>query len=219
MAEVDAFRKKYPQRREKESERPREIFNALQKIMGPDDYITTEVGQNQLWAAQILEHEKPRHFLTSGGLGTMGYGTGASLGVQVAHPEAKVANIAGDGCLRMNCIELGTAVRYGLPVVIVLMDNHVLGNVRQWQTLFFGGRYSETNLDPPVDWTMLAHAYGAEGIRIPVDADPYPLLKQAFDLRKPVIVDCEIPKDDMVYPMVPPGQPIDAMIGVSEAKG
>ncbi|MFA6844697.1 MAG: biosynthetic-type acetolactate synthase large subunit [Sphaerochaetaceae bacterium] len=213
---VSSYKRKYPVNIDKESERPRQILRALQECLDSEDIVATEVGQNQLWAAKFLDHEKPGHFLTSGGLGTMGYGTGAAIGAQVAKSESRVVNVAGDGCFRMNCNELATIARYHLPIVILLMDNHALGNVRQWQTLFYGGRYSETTLDSPIDWIALAHAYGVEGMHIALSDDPFPLIKAALDLRKPVVVDCEIPLDDKVYPMVPPGSSIDEMMGVQE---
>ena len=217
MDTVKGYKKKYPVGGNPDSRRPREILEALERCLGPDDFVTTEVGQNQLWSAMFLEHEKPRHFLTSGGLGTMGYGTGAAIGTQVANPKSRVFNIAGDGCLRMNCNELTTAVRYRLPVVIILMDNHTLGNVRQWQTLFYGCRYSETTLDTPIDWIGLARAYGAEGFHVGVKDDPKPIIEKAIALKRPVIIDCEIPLDDKVYPMAPPGTPIENMLGVEVA--
>jgi len=214
MQTVAGYKAKYPMGLNPDSKRPREILQALQSCLGPNDIVATEVGQNQLWASMFLEHEEPRHFLTSGGLGTMGYGTGASIGAQVGNPNSRVFNVAGDGCLRMNCNELTTAVRYHLPIVIVLMDNHTLGNVRQWQTLFYGGRYSETTLDTPIDWIGLARAYGAEGLHVGIEEDPKPILEKAIAMKCPVIVDCEIPLDDKVYPMAPPGTPIENMLGV-----
>ncbi|MCI2104608.1 MAG: biosynthetic-type acetolactate synthase large subunit [Sphaerochaeta sp.] len=214
METVAGYKKKYPVRQNPDSKRPREILEAVQACLKPEDFVTTEVGQNQLWSAMFLEHEQPRHFLTSGGLGTMGYGTGAAIGTQLANPKSRVFNIAGDGCLRMNSNELTTAVRYQLPIIIVLMDNHALGNVRQWQTLFYQGRYSETTLDTPIDWIGLARAYGAEGFRIGVEDDPKPIIEKALALGKPVILDCQIPLDDKVYPMAAPGTPIENMMGV-----
>jgi acetolactate synthase-1/2/3 large subunit len=169
-----------------------------------------------MWAAQFLKHIQPGHFLTSGGLGTMGYGTGAAIGAQVANPDARVVNVAGDGSFKMNCNELATIARYRLPIIILLMNNQTLGMVRQWQTLFFDRRYSETTLDTPIDWLKLAEAYGVKGMRISKTDDPKPILQAALDLGEAVLIDCEIPVDDKVYPMVAPGASIDEMLGVEE---
>ena len=164
-------------------------------------------------AAQFLHTHRPRRFLTSGGLGTMGYGTGASIGAQIAHPEARVVNIAGDGSFRMNANELATIARYRLPVIIIVMNNHALGMVRQWQTLFYDKHYSETTLDTPLDWVMLANAYGVEGMRLGIDDDPEAILRSAVALGRPVVIDAQIPIDDKVYPMVAPGASISDMMG------
>jgi acetolactate synthase-1/2/3 large subunit len=217
MAQVKSYKKRYPIRVEGESIRPKEILDALQKVMPAGSFVATEVGQNQMWAAQFLDHQHPGHFLTSGGLGTMGYGTGAAIGAQCGNPGSRVVNVAGDGCFRMNCNELATIARYRLPIVILLMNNGTLGMVRQWQTLFFGGRYSETTLEPDVDWSMLAKAFGVHGMKLSRTDDPQAVLQAAFDLQEPVVVDCEIPLDDKVYPMVAPGASIDEMLGVEES--
>lgn len=146
----------------------------------------------------------------------MGYGTGAAIGAQVGNPESRVVNVAGDGSFGMNCNELATIARYNLPVVILLMNNHTLGMVRQWQTLFFDNHYSETTLDGGVDWIKLAGAYGIEGRRIGLDDDPKTILQEALALHAPVVIECEIPTDDKAYPMVAPGASIDDMLGVGE---
>lgn len=214
MSSILDNRKRFPLRVTSESKRPREVLKAVEKVLEDKDaYIVTEVGQHQMWAAQFINHKIPRHFLTSGGLGTMGFGTGAAIGTQLAHPTSRVINIAGDGCFRMNCNELATIARYDLPVVILIMNNHCLGMVRQWQTLFYNKHYSETNLENPIDWVMLANAYGIEGMRIGKDDDPELILQAAFDLKKAVVVECEIPTDDKVFPMVAPGAPLNDMIG------
>jgi acetolactate synthase-1/2/3 large subunit len=217
MEQVHAYKKRYPIRVEGESIRPKEILGALQKVMPSGSFVATEVGQNQMWAAQFLKHELPGHFMTSGGLGTMGYGTGAAIGAQCGNPGSRVVNVAGDGCFRMNCNELATIARYKLPVIILLMNNQTLGMVRQWQTLFFNKRYSETTLDSPVDWVMLAKAFGIHGMKISKDDDPLAILQAAFDLQEAVVIDCEIPLDDKVYPMVAPGASIEEMLGVEES--
>ncbi|NLV61023.1 MAG: biosynthetic-type acetolactate synthase large subunit [Spirochaetales bacterium] len=216
MEQVADYKRRYPIRVDNESARSKEILKALQSVLPPNFFIVTEVGQHQMWAAQFLKHVQPGHFLTSGGLGTMGYGTGAAIGAQVGNPKSRVVNVAGDGSFRMNCNELATIARYRLPIVILLMNNKTLGMVRQWQTLFFSGNYSETTLDTPIDWMGLAAAYGVKGMRLGKDDDPQAVLKAALDLGEAVLVDCEIPVDDKVYPMVAPGAPIDEMLGVPE---
>lgn len=216
MEQVAGYKKRYPIRVDSESARSKEILKALQSVLPPDFFIVTEVGQHQMWAAQFLKHVQPGHFLTSGGLGTMGYGTGAAIGAQVGNPESRVVNVAGDGSFRMNCNELATIARYRLPMVILLMNNHTLGMVRQWQTLFFDKHYSETTLDTDINWVALASAYGVKGMRIRREDDPKPILQAALDLGEAVVIDCEIPVDDKVYPMVAPGASIDDMLGVEE---
>ena len=213
MAEIAEKRARFPLKVSTASSRAKEIMEALDSVMPDDSYITTEVGQHQMWAAQFLQRHRPRRFLTSGGLGTMGYGTGASIGAQVSHPGARVVNIAGDGSFRMNCNELATIARYQLPIVILVMNNHALGMVRQWQTLFYDHHYSETTLDTPLDWGKLASAYGIEGMRMLPDDDPKEVLGKALKLGKAVVIDAIIPTDDKVYPMVAPGASISDMIG------
>ena len=213
MKEVSDRKKRFPMKVSTESSRAKEVIEALQSVLPPDSYISTEVGQHQMWAAQFLQHLQPRHFLTSGGLGTMGYGTGAAIGAQVAHPGQRVVNIAGDGSFRMNCNELATIARYNLPVIVLVMNNHCLGMVRQWQTLFFESHYSETTLDTPIDWVKLASAYGLEGVRLTKDDDPVSVLRKAVGTGRGVVVDVEIPLDDKVYPMVAPGASISDMMG------
>lgn len=210
---VEGTRLRYPQKVSTEAKRPKAIIDALEKALPEDNIITTEVGQHQMWAAQFLKTIRPRRFLTSGGLGTMGYGTGAAIGAQIANPSARVVNIAGDGSFRMNCNELSTIARYKLPIIIVIMNNHCLGMVRQWQTLFFGKRYSETTLETPLDWVMLANAYGIKGMRLTEDDDVDAIVQAAVDLNEPVVIDCQIPTDNMVYPMVAPGASINDMVG------
>jgi len=216
MDQVRSYKLRYPIRFDNESQRAKTILKSLQKVLPPEFYIVTEVGQHQMWAAQFLKHVQPGHFLTSGGLGTMGYGTGAAIGAQVGNPKSRVVNVAGDGSFGMNCNELATIARFNLPVVILLMNNHTLGMVRQWQTLFFDNHYSETTLDGSVDWIKLAGAYGIQGRRIGLDDDPKTILQEALDLHAPVVIECEIPTDDKAYPMVAPGASIDDMLGVGE---
>ena len=162
-----------------------------------------------MWAAQYYKYSKPRTLLTSGGTGTMGYGLGASLGAKLARPEKTVINIAGDGCFRMNMNELATASRYNIPVIQVVINNHVLGMVRQWQTLFYEGRYSATILNDKVDFVKLAEALGCKGIRVTKKEEMAPALKEAMEYGGPVLLDCQIDCDDKVFPMVPAGAPIE----------
>ena len=221
MDRVQDAKRRFPMKVTLESKRPREILKALDDVLSTekDAFVATEVGQHQMWAAQYLKHNKPRHFLTSGGLGTMGFGTGAAIGAQIANPEARVVNVAGDGSFRMNCNELATIARYKLPVVILVFNNHCLGMVRQWQNLFFQKHYSETTLDTPLDWVMLANAYGVKGMRLKADDDAEAILKSAFELNEGVVVDCEIPIDDKVLPMVAPGASINDMMGFIDNEG
>ena len=170
--------------------------------------VVTEVGQHQMWAAQFYRYTKPRTFLTSGGLGTMGYGLGASLGAKTGRPDKTVVNIAGDGCFRMNMNEIATAVRHNIPIIQVVINNHVLGMVRQWQNLFYGQRYSATVLNDAVDFVKLAEAMGAEGIRAATREEFKEAFAKALTLGRPVVIDCQIDSDDKVWPMVAPGKAI-----------
>lgn len=162
-----------------------------------------------MWAAQYYKYTKPRTLLTSGGLGTMGYGLGASLGAKVGKPDKTVVNIAGDGCFRMNMNEIATAVRHNIPVIQVVINNHVLGMVRQWQNLFYGQRYSATVLNDAVDFVKLAEAMGAEGVRVTTQEEFQQAFARALTLGKPIVIDCQIDSDDKVWPMVAPGAPIN----------
>ncbi len=174
-----------------------------------DAIVVTEVGQHQMWAAQFYRYARPRTLLTSGGLGTMGYGLGAALGAKTGMPDKTVVNIAGDGCFRMNMNEIATAVRHNIPVIQVVINNHVLGMVRQWQNLFYGQRYSATILNDAVDFVKLAEAMGAEGIRAATQEEFREAFARALTLGKPVVIDCQIDCDDKVWPMVAPGKAID----------
>ncbi len=174
--------------------------------------IVTEVGQHQMWAAQYCSYKHPRSFLSSGGLGTMGFGLGASIGAQIANPEKQVINIAGDGCFRMNMNELATAVRQNLPLIEIVIDNRVLGMVHQWQELFYEKRYSHTILNDKVDYVKVAEAMGAKGFAVRTEEEFASVFRQALKEDGPVLIDCMIGSNDNVWPMVAPGEPIDNII-------
>ena len=180
--------------------------------------ITTEVGQNQMWAAQFYKYTQPRTFLTSGGLGTMGYGLGASLGAKMGVPDKTVVNIAGDGCFRMNMNEIATAARYNIPIIQVVLNNHVLGMVRQWQSLFYGQRYSATVLDDAVDFVKLAEAMGAVGMRATTQEEFKNVFAKALHTGRPVVIDCVIDSDEKVWPMVAPGAAITETFNEEDLK-
>lgn len=194
--------------------RPQFIIEKIYEMTKGDAIITTEVGQHQIWAAQFFKYTEPRSFLSSGGLGTMGFGLGACIGAQVGRPDKKVFNIAGDGSFRMNSNELATAVEYKLPIVVVIMNNHVLGMVRQWQNLFYDSRYSHTTLDRCTDFVKLAEAYGAVGMTIRKPDEVEKALTRALNADGPVVINCEIDRDEKVYPIVPPGAGINELIDV-----
>ena len=184
------------------------IMEKIFEVTGGDAIISTDVGQHQMWAAQHYKYKKPRTLLTSGGLGTMGYGLGAAIGAKVGCRDKVVINIAGDGCFRMNMNELATAARYNIPVIEVIFDNHVLGMVRQWQDLFYGKRYSATVLDDSVDYVKLAEAMGIKAYTITKPEEIVPVFEEAISLNIPVLIECQLNRDDKVFPMVSPGAPI-----------
>lgn len=196
---------------------PKTIFETIHQTLGEKAIITTEVGQHQMWAAQFFPFSKPRSFLTSGGLGTMGYGTGAAMGAQVANPDRYVVHIAGDGSFRMNCNELATISYYNLPIVIIVVNNGTLGMVRQWQNLFYGQRFSQTTLDRGPDFVKLAESYGIRGFRAENEDEFKKAFEQAVSLsadgrRTPALIDTMLNIDEMVLPMVPAGKPIDQLL-------
>ena len=184
------------------------IIEELDRITKGNAIITTDVGQHQMWAAQYYHYTKPRTFLSSGGLGTMGYGIGACIGAKTGCPDKICVNIGGDGCFRMNLIELATASRYQIPIIQIIINNHVLGMVRQWQTLFYGKRYSQTVLEDAVDYCKVAEGLGCAAIRVIAKEEVAPAIEKAIALQKPVVIDCRIPEDDKVFPMVPAGAAI-----------
>ena len=211
---INGLMEKYPLSYDKSRLSGPQIIEKVYELTEGDAIISTEVGQHQMWAAQFYKYKEPRQLLTSGGLGTMGYGLGASLGAKLAKREKVVVNIAGDGCFRMNMNEIATAARYNIPIIQVVINNHVLGMVRQWQTLFYNERYSNTILNDNVNFEMLAKAMGAEGKTVTTIEEFEAAFKEALELGRPVVIDCQIDKDDKVWPMVPAGAAIsDAFSG------
>jgi len=196
----------------KEIIKPQYVVEKIYEVTKGDCIITTEVGQNQMWAAQYFNYDKPRTLLTSGGLGTMGYGFPAAIGAQVAFPNKTVIDIAGDGSIQMNIQELATAVEYNLPVKIAILNNHSLGMVRQWQQLFYDKRYSHSTFTQHPDFVKLAEAYGAVGLRTDKPGEVEQVIKKALSINKPVIMDFIVENEECVYPMVPAGAPISNMI-------
>ncbi|MFN3396220.1 MAG: biosynthetic-type acetolactate synthase large subunit, partial [Thermodesulfovibrionales bacterium] len=192
--------------------KPQFVVEKIYELTKGNAIITTEVGQNQMWAAQFYKFDRPRTFLSSGGLGTMGYGFPAAIGAQLAFPDKLVIDIAGDGSIQMNIQELATAVVNKLPVKVAILNNHYLGMVRQWQELFYNERYSYSHLDVVPDFVSLAEAYGAVGLRATKPSEVEPVLKEAFKIKKPVLMDFIVDWKEKVYPMVPAGAPIDHML-------
>lgn len=197
---------------------PRFLFEKLSDMDKGDFIITTEVGQHQMWTAQYFNFKTPRTLISSGGLGTMGFGLGASIGVKVANPDKTVFNIAGDGSFGMNCNEFATAVKYNIPIKVIVMNNNALGMVRQWQSLFYEARYSQTTLDRATDFVKLAEAFGGVGFRVEKREELDDVLKEALAVNKPVIIDYRIDSDNKVFPMVAPGAPIHQIINEEDLK-
>ncbi|NBJ65301.1 biosynthetic-type acetolactate synthase large subunit [bacterium c-19] len=191
---------------------PRDFIYTLHKLLGDDAIIVTDVGQHQMITAQYYQYSKPRSFISSCGLGTMGYGMGAAIGVKTAHPDRPVVLITGDGSFHMNMNEMACAVSQNLPLVVLVFNNSVLGMVRQWQTLFYKKRYSETSINRQTDFVKLAEAFGAKGYRIVLRSEIEPVMKEALECGKPCIIDCIIDPDDSVYPIIPPGKGADDII-------
>ena len=207
-AHIDELKKKYPMAYRTDCLNGPLIMENIYKITNGDAIISTDVGQHQMWAAQHYVYKKPRTLLTSGGLGTMGYGLGAAIGAKVGCRDKVVINVAGDGCFRMNMNELATATRYNIPVIEIIFNNHVLGMVRQWQDLFYGKRYSSTVLDDVTDFVKVSEGMGAKAYRVSDIESFNSALKEAIELNIPCVIECEIAKDDKVFPMVAPGAPI-----------
>lgn len=206
--QIEEYKEKHPLTYHPEGLTGPYIVEEIYRQTNGDAIITTEVGQHQMWAAQFYKYTKPRTFLTSGGLGTMGYGLGASLGAKMGMPDKTVVNVAGDGCFRMNMNEFATAARYNIPIIQVVVNNHVLGMVRQWQTLFYEKRYSATVLNDAVDFVKLAEAMGAVGIRAATREEFQKAFQEALAMGRPVVIDCQIDSDEKVWPMVAPGAAI-----------
>ncbi|NLL99991.1 MAG: biosynthetic-type acetolactate synthase large subunit [Treponema sp.] len=196
---------------------PKFVLEKINEVLGDETIITTEVGQHQMWVAQFYPFTKPRTFLTSGGLGTMGYGTGAALGAQIACPDRRVVHIAGDGSFRMNLNELATISHYNIPIIIIIANNGTLGMVRQWQKMFYGKRYSATTLDRAPDFLKLAEAFGVRGFRAANEKEFSEAFSKAVSENTPCLIDCGINIDEMVFPMVPAGKPIDELLLEAES--
>ena len=219
MAHIEELKEKYPLSYDPSELSCPYIMQEIDRITKGEAIITTDVGQHQMWASQYYTYTMPRTFLSSGGLGTMGYGLGACIGAQLGQPDKICINIAGDGCFRMNMNELATASHYNIPIIEVVINNHVLGMVRQWQTLFYGKRYSQTVLSEQVDYCTVAKGLGCEAIRVSKKEEVADAIQKAIDLKKPVLIECIIPEDDKVFPMVPAGAPISEAFDASDMEG
>lgn len=213
---IKELKEKYPLNYEKGVLSCPYIMEEIDRITEGKALITTDVGQHQMWAAQYYKYSEPRTFLSSGGLGTMGYGLGACIGAKMGRPDKICINIAGDGCFRMNMNELATASRYNIPIIEVVINNHVLGMVRQWQTLFYEKRYSQTVLNDGVDFCLVAKGLGCEAIRVTKKEKVADAITRAIEMKKPVLIECIIPEDDKVFPMVPAGAPISEVFDATD---
>jgi acetolactate synthase-1/2/3 large subunit len=213
LAQIDEWKQTTPLAyQQAEVIKPQYVIETLYDLTGGDAIISTEVGQNQMWAAQYYHVKEPGHFITSGGLGAMGFGLPAAIGAQVGAPATPVIDIAGDGSIQMNIQELATAVQYNLPVKVVILNNGFLGMVRQWQELFYKRRYSSTQFVHAPDFVKLAEAYGAVGLRAKTPDEVASVLRQGLECNKPVVMDFVVEPEESVYPMVPAGAPIKKML-------
>lgn len=215
LEEIRGLENRYPMKHEDGLTGPA-VMEELYRVTKGDAVITTDVGQHQMWAAQYYIYKEPRELLTSGGLGTMGFGLGAAMGAKMGRPEKTVINIAGDGCFRMNMNEIATLSRYQIPVIEIVINNHVLGMVRQWQTLFYKQRYSYTVLDDATDFVKVAEALGAKGIRVTKKEEIAPAIEEAIAYGGPVVIDCQIDRDDKVFPMVAAGAAIEEVFDADD---
>ena len=213
VEQIMSYKEKYPMTYHPDVLSGPFVVEEIYRQTNGEAIISTEVGQHQMWAAQYYKYKAPRQLLTSGGLGTMGYGLGAAIGAKMARKDKLVFNIAGDGCFRMNMNEIATATRYNIPVIEVVVHNHVLGMVRQWQDLFYGQRYSQTVLNDRVDFAKVAEGLGAKGYTVSTCGEFDNAVKEAIELNIPVVIDAQIDKDDKVFPMVAPGAPISECFG------
>ena len=218
IAQIQTLKEKYPLRYESDKLTCPYIIEELDRVTGGKAIVSTDVGQHQMWAAQYYQYTEPRTFLSSGGLGTMGYGLGACIGAKVGMPDKICVNIAGDGCFRMNMNELATASRYNIPIIQIIINNHVLGMVRQWQTLFYEKRYSQTILTDKVDFIKVSEGLGCEAIRVTKREEVGPALERAITLQKPIVIECVIEEDDKVFPMVPAGAAISEAFDAEDLK-
>ncbi len=218
METVKVLKEKYPLKYDDTKLSGPFVIEEIDRVTKGEAIISTDVGQHQMWAAQYYKYTNPRTFLSSGGLGTMGYGLGACIGAQVGQPDKVCINIAGDGCFRMNMNELATASRYNIPIIQVVINNHVLGMVRQWQTLFYGKRYSQTVLNDKVDFCKVAEGLGCAAIRVTTKEEVAPAIEKAIAMKAPVLIECMIPEDDKVFPMVPAGAPISEVFDGDDLK-
>ena len=216
VKEVEDMKAKYPLKYNQEGLTGPYVIEELYRVTKGDAIVVTDVGQHQMWAAQYYKYKEPRTLITSGGLGTMGYGLGAAIGAKFGRPDKVVVNIAGDGCFRMNMNEVATAARNNLPLIEIVINNHVLGMVRQWQTLFYDHRYSSTILDDKVDFVKFAESMGAVGIRVTKKEEVGPAIEKAIALHTTVVLDCQIDCDDKVFPMVPAGAPIEEVFDAED---
>ena len=216
VKEVEDMKAKYPLKYNQEGLTGPYVIEELYRVTKGDAIVVTDVGQHQMWAAQSYKYKEPRTLITSGGLGTMGYGLGAAIGAKFGRPDKVVVNIAGDGCFRMNMNEVATAARNNLPLIEIVINNHVLGMVRQWQTLFYDHRYSSTILDDKVDFVKFAESMGAVGIRVTKKEEVGPAIEKAIALNTTVVLDCQIDCDDKVFPMVPAGAPIEEVFDAED---
>ena len=218
MGEIQNLKETYPLRYDHSRLTCPMVIEALDKVTEGKAIVSTDVGQHQMWTAQYYTYSEPRTFLTSGGLGTMGYGLGACIGAKTARPDKVCVNIAGDGCFRMNLIELATASRYHIPIIEIVINNQVLGMVRQWQTLYYGKRYSATVLEDEVDYCKTAEGLGCLAIRVTKPEELEPALRKAIESGRPTVLDCIIDEDDKVFPMVSPGTSIEEAFDEQDLK-